>query len=140
MSNQEQMMTEEEQRNWIREQFQKANAYLVEKGIMTDRILTKESRYLVPYIAVWKFSVQGTTEKAWAISGDVPTDHISANGAKDARDALRYFCYRWQYKAEQIMQNEEANETEKEFASLLVKNAEKFYPLTEDDKLWGGDS
>jgi len=137
MTTQPQPMTEEQQATWVRDQFQKANAYLAEKGILTERVLTKESRYLIPQIAIWKFDVQGTTEKTWAISGEVPTDHISANAAGTARDALRYFCYRWQLQADKILQEgDSATATEKEFAALLVRNAESYYPLTEDEKMW----
>ena len=65
----QQVQSNPEQAAWVREQFQKANGYLVEKGILTDQVLVKESRYLMPHVALWKFTERGTTEKVWAITG-----------------------------------------------------------------------
>ncbi|RUO36520.1 DUF4826 family protein [Aliidiomarina sanyensis] len=128
-------LSEQEMNNWVREQFQKANGYLAEKGILTDQVLTKESRYLAPHIAVWKFSLRGLTDKVWAISGVVPTDHVDAKVAKDARDALRHFSLRWQVRAEEILQSQ-PNETERKFAEVLVNHAEACYELVDNEQLW----
>lgn len=132
-----QQLTEEERSQWVREQFQKANAFLAEQGILTDRVLTKESRYLAPHLAVWKFTVRNTTDKVWAISGDLPTDVLPAQVAETPRDALRYFCYRWQMQAEDIMNSDKRQDpTQQEFARMLVQKAEQFFDLTEQDGAW----
>lgn len=128
--------SEEEMNNWVREQFQKSNGYLAERGILTDQVLTKESRYLAPHIAVWKFTVRGVSERVWVISGVVPTDHVEAKVAATARDALRHFSLRWQVRADEIL-NSMPNETEKKFAEMLVTHAEACYDLVENESLWG---
>ncbi|MCC5855030.1 MAG: DUF4826 family protein [Idiomarina sp.] len=133
----EQPLTEEQRAEWVREQFQAANAYLSERGILTERVLTKESRYLAPVVALWKFSVQGTTEKVWAISGSVPSDHIEATAASNAREALKYFCMRWQMRAFQIETAEPpADATQQDFARILVRSAEGLMPLVEQEDIW----
>lgn len=47
-------MTEEQQQQWIREQYQVATKYLAEKGVVTDSVKVEDSRYLVPLLALWK--------------------------------------------------------------------------------------
>ncbi|WP_194755623.1 DUF4826 family protein [Aliidiomarina indica] len=134
--NDQPVMTEEQQNDWVREQFQKANGYLVEKGMITDQVLTKESLYLVPQIAVWKFTLKGVTEKVWAISGVVPTDHVDAKVAENPRDALRHFSLRWQLRAEEILNNKASDETQRKFAGMLIVHAEACYDLVQNDELW----
>lgn len=132
----QQAMTEEQSQLWVREQFQSANKYLAERGMLSDRILTKESRYLVPNIAVWKFKLQNG-KKVWVINGKVTTDHVSADAAKTARDAMRHFSLNWQLKAENILAlGKAAGETETKMAHLLIGNAEALYQVTEDKRLW----
>ncbi len=131
-------MTEQKMQEWVRAQFQRANAYLAERGLITNVILTKESRYFVPHVALWKFTLQGLTEKVWAITGnDLPTDHIDASFAATPQDALRYFSYRWQLKADKILNSETPSDAEqKEFAEILIRSAEKIYPMSEDASMW----
>ncbi|MGL6123443.1 MAG: DUF4826 family protein, partial [Shewanella sp.] len=39
---------------WVRTQFQKANRFLAEKGVIPSKVLADDSRYLAPYMAIWK--------------------------------------------------------------------------------------
>ena len=88
-------MTEAEQQQWTREQYQVATKYLAEKGIVTKSVQAQESRYIVPFLAVWKLtSLEG--KKFWVLSGDLPTDHINFEVAANAREALRHFSLKWQ--------------------------------------------
>lgn len=134
----EQVQSDPQQAAWVREQFQKANGYLVEKGIITDQVLVKESRYLMPHIAIWKFTERGTTEKVWAISGIVPTDHVDAKVANNARDALKHFCLRWQLRADNILNDANADATQQKFAALLIRHAEACYALVDNESFWEG--
>lgn len=120
---------------WVREQFQRANKHLAEKGVLFDTVSTEESRYLAPYIAVWKIkAIDG--QFFWVISGDVPADFIPYEAEKNARDTLRAFSMRWQLKAENILQSASADQTEKDFAQLLITKAENVYGIFANDKLW----
>ena len=49
-------MTEEQQQQWIKEQYQSATKYLAEKGIVTNSVKVEDSRYLVPLLALWKLT------------------------------------------------------------------------------------
>ncbi|WP_258806880.1 DUF4826 family protein [Pseudidiomarina sp. CB1] len=130
-------LTEEEASAWVREQFQAANKYLAENGIITDRVLTKESRYLVPYVAVWKFTTQDRKE-LWLVNGDVPTDVVGAKAAKDAREALRHIALQWQLKAQAIIDDPKAQQDDEQikYAQYLVSRAEGIHDAVQTEKLW----
>lgn len=134
---QQPQMTDEEASAWVREQFQAANKYLAENGIITDRVLTKESRYLVPYVAVWKFTTQDRKE-LWLVNGDVPTDVVGAKAAKDAREALRHIAMKWQLKAQAIIDDPKAQQDAEQmkYASYLVSRAEGIHDAVQTESLW----
>lgn len=130
-------MTQEEQQQWIREQYQGATKYLAQKGLVTKSVITEESRYLVPVLAVWKLAmIDGS--KCWVLCGDLPTDHCNVDVAPNAREALRHFSLKWQMQAENLLQA--GAEAQNEFAQLLISRAEGIYKLYEDDALWGEPS
>lgn len=132
-------LSEEERQTWVREHFQNANQYLAERGLLSDRILTKESRYLVPNIAIWKFKLQDG-KKVWVINGRVTTDHVNADVAKTARDVIRHFSLNWQLKAENINAlGNAADPAQKGMVDILIRNAEALYDLSQDDRLWASD-
>ncbi len=128
---------QQEQANseWARTQFQKANQYLAEKGILPENVAVSESRYLTPLVAVWKIKAQDRKEY-WVISGDLPTDHLALSAAKDAREAVRAFSLHWQLKAEQIMNSGSVDKTKVDFANLLVNRAHSLYDLFAKEVLW----
>ena len=128
-------MNPEQLSTWVREQYQKANKYLAENGILFESVSTEESRYLAPYVAIWKIkSIEG--KNYWVISGDVPADVIPYETEKNAQNTLRAFSMRWQLKAEQILQSNTDDQTQKDFAQLLINKAENVYQLFANDKNW----
>lgn len=130
-------VTEAQRAEWVRAQFQKANEYLATKGIIPDNVAVSESRYLPPFVAVWKLNTRD--KKAfWVISGDLPTDHMSISAAPDAREAIRAFALHWQLKAEQIAQAGFNDKTQHDFANLLVNRAHDLYDLFDNEQLWQG--
>lgn len=133
---QEQIEQSEQARaEWVRAQFQKANEYLASKGILPDTVAVKESRYLPPYLAIWKLNSKD--KKAyWVISGDLPTDHLALSAAADAREALRAFSLHWQMKAQQIVDAGITDKTQVEFANLLVSRAHSLYDMFNEESLW----
>lgn len=127
--------TEEQLQEWVRTKFQEANKYLAEQGIISDQVMTKESRYLAPFVAVWKFTTT-ETHKLWVINGDVPTDMVNEKVAKSAREAVRHFALNWQLKAEAIMQADQPTQEQRNYATYLVNRAENVYQLYEQENLW----
>ncbi|MCL2914709.1 DUF4826 family protein [Shewanella corallii] len=127
------------QQEWVREQFQKANKFLAEKGVIPGKVLTDQSRYLVPYVAVWKMeSSQPKKKQFWVISGDLPTDYVPADVAPSAREAIKHFSLTWQLKAENLIQSGAVKDpTQAKFANMLVSRAQSLYKMQQDEKLWG---
>lgn len=126
-------MTEQEQQEWVREQYQEATKYLATQGLVTDSVIVEESRYLIPFLAIWKLKVIDGSY-FWAISGDLPTDYNTIDAAPNAREAARHFSLKWQMQAENLRKT---NDKEKEkFARLLVSRAEGLYDIFGQDELW----
>ncbi|MEC4725404.1 DUF4826 family protein [Shewanella sp. D64] len=124
---------------WIKEHFQKANRFLAEKGVIPSKVIADESRYLAPYVAVWKMeSKQPTKQTFWVMSGDLPSDYVDVKVAGTAREALRHFSMMWQMQAENLFKSGATKDpTQAKFAQLLVSRAESLYQIQGDDKLWG---
>jgi hypothetical protein len=126
-------MTEEQQQQWVKKQYQIATKYLAEKGIVTNSVTVEESRYLVPLLALWKLTAMDG-KKFWVLCGDLPSDHSSVDVALNAREALRHFALKWQMQAENLLQAK--NEEQNNFANLLIGRAEGLYKLYDDAPLW----
>ncbi len=126
-------MTEQEQQAWVREQYQTATKFLASKGMITESVADTESRYLVPLMTMWKINLVDKTS-VWVICGDLPTDFAQLPVAKDAREAVRHFSFKWQMQAENLMKTGDAEQ--EKFAQLLISRAEGLYDLFEKDELW----
>lgn len=124
--------------NWVSQQFQRANKYLAEQGILFSTVVTEESRYLAPYIAVWKIK-DNKSKFYWVISGDVPADALSVDVASNARDAIKHFSLTWQLKADSIQNNPSSDRTQLDYADLLVEKAELIYAIQEQQQVWQGN-
>ncbi|AXT40531.1 DUF4826 family protein [Alteromonas sp. BL110] len=130
-----QPISEEEHANWVREQFQKANKFLAENGVLFDTVITEDSRYLMPYLAVWKIKAMDG-KLYWVISGDLPSDYTSIDNAKNAKEVLRHFSMHWQLKAENLINAKGADESQKAFGELLVNRAESLFAMQNTPELW----
>lgn len=129
--------SQEKLENWVREQFQRANKHLAESGVLFDSVVTEESVYLAPFLAIWK--IKSTDNKYyWVICGDVPCDFMPFEHEKTAREAIKHFSMVWQLKAEKIRQSGTTDQTQVEFAQLLEKKAESLYEVQSRDDLWQG--
>ncbi len=126
-------MTDEQQQQWVREQYQIATKYLAEKGIVTNSVTVEESRYLVPLLALWKLTAMDG-KKFWVLCGDLPSDHSSVDVALNAHEALRHFALKWQMQAENLLQSQD--EEQKNFAHLLIGRADGLYELYNKESLW----
>ncbi|MCL1067982.1 DUF4826 family protein [Shewanella olleyana] len=138
----EQQDPEVQRQQWVQAQFQKANRFLAEKGVIPSKVLADESRYLVPYLAIWKMeSKQPTKQTFWVMSGDLPSDYVDVKVAGTAREAIRHFSMMWQLKAENLHKSGATrDETQLKFANLLVSRAESLYKMQNDEKLWEGQA
>ena len=129
-------LTEQEIIKWSRESYQKATGFLAEKGIIAETVSMDHSRYLAPLVAVWKIK---TTDKKWfwVISGDLPTDMLSEEGASTPREAVKAFSFKWQLDSEKIASGQVKIAQPEQFAAHLQSRAESLYELGEKEDLWG---
>ena len=56
---------------WQRECFQNAQKHLAEKGVIPQTVVEKESRFIAPLVAIWKFKAQNG-KSYWVITGRLP--------------------------------------------------------------------
>jgi hypothetical protein len=137
MTETQQQYTQEQLTSWVREQFQRANKHLATDGILFEKVIQEECRYLAPIVAIWKIKDQ-QQRLIWVISGEVPVDYVAADNATSAREVMRHFSFSWQIKAENILRTGTEDKTQRDYAALLQKKAELLYQLFNDEKLWVG--
>ena len=128
-------VNQEQLSEWVREQFQRANKHLAEKGVLFESVVIEESQYLAPYVAIWKIKASDG-KFYWVISGDVPADFMPYESEKTARDALRGFSLRWQLQADNILHSGSNDKIQHDFANRLIAKAEAVYELFSNDKAW----
>jgi len=133
MTEQQKNMTEEQQQQWVREQYQAATKYLATHGMVTDSVVVEESRYLVPMLAVWKLKIIDGSY-VWAISGDLPNDHSTIEVAPNAREAVRHFSLKWQMQAENLLRT--GDKEQEKFGKLLISRAEGLYDMYQKESIW----
>ena len=126
---------QEQLAEWAKAQFQKANQHLAENGLLFQSVVAEDSRYLAPYVAVWKINTNDD-KQLWVISGDLPADYLPVSVADSARSALKHFALKWQLKAENIRLQVVNDKTQLEFASLLEARAESLFELENNEQLW----
>lgn len=135
MSQQAPQMSQAQLSEWVRDQFQRANKHLAESGVIFESVVAEESRYLAPYVAVWK--LKSTAQKFfWVISGDVPCDYVAYENASNAREVLRHFSFNWQLKAENLQKQSNLDQTQLDFIDLLISRAEGLYDIYSREDLW----
>ena len=100
---------------------------------MTESVVVEESRYLIPFLSVWKLKVLDGSFY-WVICGDLPTDHNTIDVAPNAREAVRHFSLKWQMQAENLLQS--GDKEQEQFARLLISRAEGLYDMHQQEKVW----
>lgn len=138
MADQQPEMTEQQAEEWVRSQYQAAAKYLAQDGLILDMVHLQDSRYLAPYVAVWRFTTMDKKD-LWIINGDVPTDSVAAKVATDARSAMRHFALQWQLKAKALEDNQKATADDLAHANYLVGRAEMVYQTADMDSLWNNN-
>ncbi|MBS3796619.1 DUF4826 family protein [Pseudoalteromonas sp. BDTF-M6] len=140
MSQQQEQLAQQEQqiRAFQRHCFETAQKHLAKKGIMPKIVVDKDSRFIAPLCAVWKFKAQNG-KTYWVITGQLPADHVEVSAANTAREAIRYFSLQWQVKAEQLLSSTRLEKTQQDFAQLLINRAHGLYELYDKQDLWANE-
>ena len=130
---------------WIVEQRRIVTDYLDEQECRHGGVAARPSWFVVPYVAIWSVHSRSNPDQAgwWTISGDLPTDYIGGNEARDARSAMRVFAQHWR-KVSACMERGTAHpdsnigrpENQKELGKLLTTRADMLTQWAEDDSIW----
>lgn len=141
MSEENKPQIDEEQ--WVKSEHGKVLDYCSRNELNIARLIQGDSVILPPAVAIWLADSKVSKQRFWIISGDLPTDHLQADIAKNARDALRHFALRWQLKAENLLQQQAHGQpqlgdakTQSQFANELINKADGLYELYENDSFW----
>ncbi len=130
---------------WCCERRQNVGEYLVKEGVKHGEIGLWPAWHIVPYVSLWAVeSLKAPGQVGWwAISGDLPTDYISASTADHPRKALLAFADAWKEIASHMLMGVPHPDTSfgppernPEFASLLEKRCETLRRFSEDDSIW----
>jgi hypothetical protein len=102
--------------------------------------------YLSPYLALWAVRSKANPDAVgwWAISGDVPTDYMTARRElRSTADVLAAFGAQWSDAAEKMSRGEYAGigkrENIAELAPLLRSRAESLQELSEQVRAEEGE-
>ena len=93
---------------WCNERREEVREYLHQKGVAHGQIGEWPAWYLAPCVSVWAIESKSNPGWLgwWVISGDLPTDYVSAQTIKHPRDAIRAIAERWSNAAEQMVRGQ----------------------------------
>lgn len=135
MTNLASNMTPEEVEAWKKECFEGAKKHLAEKGILPVEYFESEGKVVSPLCSIWKMKASNG-KTYWTISGRLPTDFAEVTAAINAREAMRFFSFQWQLKADELLKQNPHDKAHQDFANYLVNRAQGLYELYEQDAIW----
>lgn len=130
---------------WLVEQRANVVAYLEKQSIPDHGVSTDPKWFVAPYVSLWpvESSKMPGAIGWWVISGDLPTDYLSALDANDPRSALMAFCRRWRDVSVYMLRDEEHPtikigypQNRRELGDLLRRRADILQKWAEDDEIW----
>jgi hypothetical protein len=138
----------EVERLWCVERRRQVAEYLDAQEVEHGRIGEWPAWHVAPYVSIWAIESLSRPARVgwWAISGDLPTDYISAANIEPPqhpRRALRAFAEQWLIVVDAWHNGREFEGTlitgrtgNSELAPLLESRARIFLDWSDDDSLW----
>src|SRR5215813_1590246 len=133
---------------WFAERREEVSKYLQREGVRHGRIRMVPAWYLAPYVSVWAVeSIDNSGSIGWwAISGDMPNDYVSAEEARDPREAVRAIASLWKEAAQYIARGERhptfsigSGDQDAELAPMLASRADLLLKWVSDPEVWKED-
>jgi len=130
---------------WCAEQRTQVEDYLKEQKVDHGEVGEWPAWHVPPYVAVWAIEskINPGWVGWWSISGDLPTDYISAEKVKQPREAIRVFAEIWAEVAGHMLQGEPhasikigTPEYWPMLSELLKRRSELLVQFAEDDSIW----
>ena len=123
-------------------------SYLANQGVAHGAIGDVAAWHVAPLVSIWAIESLKVPDSVgwWAISGDLPTDYVSAATIKHPRGALRAICNRWADMASHMRRGIShptismgAPESWPELAELLQARVELLREFAATDEAWDYD-
>ncbi|ATU66998.1 DUF4826 family protein [Piscinibacter gummiphilus] len=138
----------ETEAQWCAERRQEVSDYLRGEGLAHGRVGEWPAWQVCPYVSVW--AIESLSHPGavgwWAISGDLPSDHVSSSDAKSPREAVRAIASLWQEAAECMARGERhpsfsigSGHQDEELGPMLASRAGLLLEWVDDDEAWVED-
>ena len=134
-----------EEERWCEEERTKVKIYLEQAGVLHGKIGEWPAWHIAPYVSIWAIESMKAPGSVgwWVISGDGPTDYVSAEEIKHPRDALRAIGQQWEEISEHMSSghvhpsgNIGRREDWPELAPLLADRAAVLLKWANDESMW----
>ncbi len=135
----------EVEEQWCAEQRDQVEYFLKEHKVEHGEIGEWPAWHVPPYVAVWAIESRISPGWVgwWVISGDVPTDYVSADTIKHPREAIRAFATTWAEVSAYMLRGEPhptitigSPADWPVLGDLLKKRAELLSQFAEDGSIW----
>jgi hypothetical protein len=135
----------EVEERWCAEQRTQVEDYLEVQKIDHGEVGEWPAWHAAPYVAVW--AIESKINPGWigwwAISGDLPTDYISAETVKHPREAIRSFAVVWAEVSGYMLRGESHPSIKigcpddwPMLGDLLKRRSELLAQFAEDESIW----
>jgi hypothetical protein len=136
---------------WCKKQRANVARYLRSQNVKHGRIGDWPAWHVAPFVSIWAIESVARPEWIgwWVISGDLPTDYISAADVKPPqhpRKAIRVIARKWLKVVKAWKKGREHNDigigdrqSHKELAPLLEVRARALIKSADNSSLWEGE-
>ena len=130
---------------WLAERRDEVASYLEREGVVYGKIGEVPAWHIAPYVSIWAVENQENPSLivAWAISGDLPNDYVSASSARNPREAMHAIASLWEEAAQYMARGERhptfvigTGENAEELAPMLASRAEMLLEWAGDPEIW----
>jgi len=131
------------EKRWSAARRAEVSRYLRAEGVPHGRVPVSPAWLVAPYVSVWAVEGKSSRGSVWVICGDLPTDYIPAEKAKNPREAVRGIARLW-LKAVPYMKKGKSLPTfrigdgtkSKELAPRLESRAKLLLAWVKDPSCW----
>ncbi|MFT7536356.1 MAG: hypothetical protein ACI85K_002310 [Hyphomicrobiaceae bacterium] len=131
---------------WCAEMRTQALQYLETQRALHGEVGEWPAWHIAPYVSIWAVESVATPGRVgwWVVSGDLPTDYVSAEVIEHPRDAMQSFADRWKGYAAAVRDGSAFDGVEiagvrddpDGMLPVLESRAETLAEWAADDSLW----